>query len=110
MLKEFIDQFEERTDHLLHLTSKNCKLMKKLRNHAKNSEYQVLIDEFINYVTLNYLSELAEGFAEKEQSVSQSPIRSVFLENEDKDENHTQLLLRNSVGICKYVYWAYTKA
>ena len=38
-LKQAITQFEEKDDHLLHLTSKNCKLMKKLRNHAKNSEY-----------------------------------------------------------------------
>ena len=45
-------------DFEMHLDKKNCKLLKKMVNHAKNSEHQRYIDEFVNFILLTYMRDL----------------------------------------------------
>ena len=39
----------------LHLDKKNCKLLKRMFDHAKNSEHNNQVKEFTNYLHLYYL-------------------------------------------------------
>ena len=46
------------SDYEMHLDNKNCKFLKKMVNHAKNSEHQKYIDEFVNFILLTYMRDL----------------------------------------------------
>lgn len=42
-------------DHVLYMGDKNCKLLKYVMNHAKNSEQQRKISDFVEFIALKYL-------------------------------------------------------
>ena len=93
---------QEDEDFLIHMGVKNCNFLKKMMNHAKNSEHQNYVDEFANYLLTKYLREITNGFyPEDRKQFKTEKMKSVFVDSESD-----QTLVDYGRSICSYVYWA----
>jgi len=105
-IEAMIQVAPEAEDHLLHLGTKNCNFLKRMINHAKNSEHQEYIEEFVSYVLINYLREIVKGFTPSPEDLrTNGRAQSIFVTSEDD-----QLLVDYGPRICGYIYWAQKQA
>ena len=92
----------EDEDFLIHMGVKNCNFLKKMMNHAKNSEHQNYVDEFANYLLTKYLRDITTGFLPEDgKPLKAEKMKSVFVDSESD-----QTLVDHGRSICSYVYWA----
>ena len=98
---EYNEILLENEDFLIHMGVKNCNFLKKMMNHAKNSEHQSYVDEFANYLLTNYLQGITSGFHPEDGKEIQEKMKSVFV-----DIEADQTLVDHGRSICSYVYWA----
>ena len=80
---------------MLHLDKKNCRFLKKMMNHAKNSEHQKTITEFVNYILITYLQKIyhhsiinENDSTERNKNIDEEPLKimdSLFLDALEED-------------------------
>ena len=88
---------------MLHLDKKNCRFLKKMMNHAKNSEHQKTITEFVNYILITYLQKIyhhsiinENESAKRNKKDDEEPlemINSLFLDALEEDKRQEMKVL-----------------
>jgi len=113
-VKEIINVEDVEKDYLLHTDKKNCKLLKQMINHAKNSEHQKKINDFTQWVALKYLKDhiYHPSLRDTEEVIEFSEYTKNLIDTEyaNYEDKHIYRFLKHSNNICSYIYWAKTRA